>query len=207
MTVEEFYVGYAACAPEQTGRFVRRVVMGLLVAFLLVAAGIVFAFQPFARSTFGFGTLTVVEGVADGPAVDSVWLVGQGKRGFSAGAASRVRVTGAPIERDGIRMLEVMSLQWLGPAARLPEEDLGSRTVSGEIVDTKCYLGVMNPGAGKVHRDCARNCLRGGIPAAIADETGLYFIEGPIDPDLAGQRVKLTGRVIRKSGRLLLRLE
>jgi hypothetical protein len=28
-------------------------------------------------------------------------------------------------------------------------------TLTGEIVDSKCYLGVMNPGQGKVHRDCA----------------------------------------------------
>ena len=37
-------------------------------------------------------------------------------------------------------------------------------TVTGEIVDSKCYLGVMNPGQGKVHRDCAARCLSGGIP-------------------------------------------
>ncbi len=37
----------------------------------------------------------------------------------------------------------------------------------GEIVDSKCYLGVMNPGNGKVHRDCAARCISGGIPAAF----------------------------------------
>ena len=42
--------------------------------------------------------------------------------------------------------------------------DLGAVTVTGEIVDSKCYMGVMNPGQGKVHRDCAARCLSGGVP-------------------------------------------
>jgi hypothetical protein len=45
--------------------------------------------------------------------------------------------------------------------------ELGSVTVTGEIVDSKCYLGVMNPGQGKVHRDCAARCLSGGIPPVL----------------------------------------
>ena len=44
---------------------------------------------------------------------------------------------------------------------------LGTYTLSGEIVDTKCHLGVMNPGSGKVHRDCAIRCISGGIPPGL----------------------------------------
>ena len=50
------------------------------------------------------------------------------------------------------------------PAVQGTTRDLGTVTVTGEIVDSKCYLGVMNPGQGKVHRDCAARCLSGGIP-------------------------------------------
>ena len=51
---------------------------------------------------------------------------------------------------------------------------LGDVDLRGEIVDSKCYLGVMNPGEGKVHRDCAARCISGGVPAALiaADQTG-----------------------------------
>jgi hypothetical protein len=45
-------------------------------------------------------------------------------------------------------------------------------TVTGEIVDSKCYLGVMNPGQGKVHRDCAARCLSGGIPPIFVTTDG-----------------------------------
>ncbi len=51
--------------------------------------------------------------------------------------------------------------------------DLGAVTLTGEIVDTKCHLGVMNPGEGKVHRDCAVRCISGGAPPVSgADQEG-----------------------------------
>jgi len=40
----------------------------------------------------------------------------------------------------------------------------GEFDLVGEIVDSKCYFGNMNPGNGKVHRDCAVRCMSGGIP-------------------------------------------
>ena len=44
----------------------------------------------------------------------------------------------------------------------------------GELVDTKCFLGVMRPATGKVHRGCAVRCLSGGAPPAllVRDEQG-----------------------------------
>ncbi|MEZ4775529.1 MAG: hypothetical protein R3D00_20255 [Bacteroidia bacterium] len=42
--------------------------------------------------------------------------------------------------------------------------DLGEAEMTGEIVDPKCYFGVMKPGEGKPHRACASLCIRGGIP-------------------------------------------
>ena len=39
-----------------------------------------------------------------------------------------------------------------------------TRDISGEIVDPKCYFGVMKPGEGKPHRSCAIRCIAGGIP-------------------------------------------
>lgn len=63
-------------------------------------------------------------------------------------------------------------------------EDLGLQTVKGEIVDPKCYFGVMKPGQGKPHRDCAIRCILGGIPPVMRvrnakGETNYYLIVGP----------------------------
>jgi len=69
----------------------------------------------------------------------------------------------------------------------LPQlEDLGIRKVRGEIVDPKCYFGVMKPGEGKPHRDCAIRCILGGIPPVFHvqnknGENNYYLIVGPHD--------------------------
>ena len=44
--------------------------------------------------------------------------------------------------------------------------------ITGEILDPKCYFGVMKPGEGKVHKSCAIRCISGGIPPVLRHETG-----------------------------------
>lgn len=79
-------------------------------------------------------------------------------------------------------------------------------TLRGEIVDSKCHLGVMVPGEGKTHKDCASLCLRGGIPPAllVRDREGrsalLLLVTPSGDPvgqeavvRLAGEPVEVTG--------------
>ena len=67
----------------------------------------------------------------------------------------------------------------------LPQQkDLGNMKVKGEIIDPKCYFGVMKPGEGKVHRDCAIRCILGGIPPVMLvtnakGEKNYYLVVGP----------------------------
>ena len=42
-------------------------------------------------------------------------------------------------------------------------KELGELQLEGEILDPKCYFGVMKPGHGKPHRDCAIRCIAGGM--------------------------------------------
>lgn len=42
-------------------------------------------------------------------------------------------------------------------------KELGTAQLTGEILDPKCYFGVMKPGQGKPHRDCAIRCIAGGM--------------------------------------------
>jgi hypothetical protein len=44
---------------------------------------------------------------------------------------------------------------------------LGEMDVKGEIVDPKCFFGVMKPGEGKPHEDCAIRCILGGMPPVL----------------------------------------
>lgn len=89
-------------------------------------------------------------------------------------------------------------------------------TLIGEIVDPKCFLGVMKPGEGRTHRACAWLCVRGGIaPVLKVDgEPGRGVViataeGGPANLqvlDLAGDRVELLGELIRQDGLEILRL-
>jgi len=66
----------------------------------------------------------------------------------------------------------------------LPQKkDLGIQTVKGEIVDPKCFFGVMKPGEGKPHKDCAIRCILGGMPPVLIvrnekNEANYYLIVG-----------------------------
>ena len=86
--------------------------------------------------------------------------------------------------------------------------------LTGEIVDSKCYFGVMNPGNGKVHRDCAVRCISGGIPPAflVRDANGqtVTLLLANWKPELLNhiaEPITIRGRLSRSSGRLTLYAE
>ncbi len=69
----------------------------------------------------------------------------------------------------------------------MPDEiaikELGTVLLTGEILDPKCYFGVMKPGHGKPHRDCAIRCIAGGISPVFCvrnekGEANYYLILG-----------------------------
>jgi hypothetical protein len=68
-------------------------------------------------------------------------------------------------------------------ASFAPPKEIGVLDVKGEIVDPKCFFGVMKPGEGKPHKDCAIRCMLGGIPPVlkVTNDEGnqnYYFIVG-----------------------------
>lgn len=140
--------------------------------------------------------------LVDGPTGPSaVILAGQARNAPDPGVLSHdgeiVRLTGNTLERDGRRMLEVGGIEsvTLDPAveARLravTREPLGAVTLAGEIVDSKCYLGRMRPGAGRMHRACAQSCIGGGVSPILVthdpDGEHHWALESP-----AGESVRL----------------
>lgn len=92
----------------------------------------------------------------DGAIVDvgGVFITREGTSILEVGGAANIRAAKDPAPIEGFV-----------PAADIP---LGTVTLRGEIVDSKCYLGAMRPGEGKVHRSCANVCLMGGIPPMLA---------------------------------------
>lgn len=104
-------------------------------------------------------------------------------------------------------------------AASPPPADLGTQTLTGEIVDSKCYFGVMNPGNLAPHRACAIRCISGGIPPVLLvrpkDGPPLYFLlvssEGrPVNDrvlDFVAEPVQITGQVVRQDDLLIMRAD
>ena len=154
---------------------------------MLLGAGLVTLQESVADDArFEFGTTREYTGVLVGDPVPllvagdrTYFLVNPLKFGFDPQARAsltdrRVQLRATLIERGEQAMLEVVegTVEELGiptaADAMAPlGETLGPTRLRGEIVDSKCYLGVMNPGHLKPHRACAINCLRGGIPPVL----------------------------------------
>jgi len=183
----EFFVGYLPAQPPSIARRVRSAVLAGLALALGSALVMVRSQSPYADSHFDFGTERPFTGAIEERPAPALWvgpasapdghlLVAPGKHGAAklvAGLDGRtVTLQGKLIWRGGISMIEVVpgSLRPAAAAAATPPavERLGRLALRGEIVDGKCYLGVMNPGEGKVHRDCAVRCISGGAPPLLA---------------------------------------
>ena len=197
----EFYVGYSPKMPTGLRVFVRRVVVGLGLLAITVAIVLLSGQTPFAKSTFEFGQSRSFEGILETTPYPTLLidrpgdvgsnfkysrylLVAPGKHGadtLSEGTdGKRVHLKGQLIYRDGQTMIEVepASIQAFADMKAGPDEfqHIGEVSVTGEIVDSKCYLGVMNPGMGKVHRDCALRCISGGVPPIFISSAGDQFL-------------------------------
>lgn len=238
----DFYVGYGpgptAAQAAFTKRNSTRAVLVCLAALALVAA----TQRELRDSRFEFGVVREFTGKVEmtpypilraarpgGGA--SVWmLVAQGKHGadplVSSLAGRAVTLRGSLIHQGERTMIEVepgsvTPLDAAASAAIPPVaiERLGRMTLRGEIVDSKCHLGVMNPGERRTHRACAKLCIRGGIPPMLWCENDkgevrrllLVDTEGRAVNDrvveLVGEPVEITGDVTRIDDILLLKAD
>ena len=82
-----------------------------------------------------------------------------------------------------------------------------TKTVTGEILDMKCYMASGAHGDG--HKECAATCIHGGAPMGILTDDGKVYllIEGSKNSDaydeakkFAGEKVTLTGTFSEKNG-------
>lgn len=223
---DDFYVGYDTPIPPAS----RRLVFGsvaIAIALAVAVALVAVTFQtPIAGAAFAYGQRDTFTGVVRAdpyPTLETpterLLLVAPGKHGadeiMRLFVGRRVTLDGSLIVREGRRMIEVapgLVREVTAAGNPAPEEvvaDLGQTTLSGEIVDGKCFLGVMRPGEGTVHRDCARACLRGGLPALFSvrtDDGQHRLLTLVADPhgSLAGAAA-LVGRPVSISGRLEIR--
>lgn len=231
---DDFYIGYLARSPDRLGRHVRWGVAGTVFVALALIVGVAARQTPAEPGSFEFGIERDFEGVlrvaplpilrsasASG-AVTNYVLVGEGKHGLPAFAQAhdgeRVRFRGSLIQKGPSVMVEMndaKSFTAVGPATAsdAPENTvpLGRVVLTGELVDTKCYFGVMRPATGKVHRACAVRCLSGGVPPGLLVRDGrgggvVVMLTGSgggplrLDPQWAARSLRATGDLSLRDG-------
>ena len=237
-----FYVGYLPKAPSGIARKMKVVVVVLFAAATTSAIGFAALQRTYSRSFFESGKERTFDGVVEASPYPTLLsspdganasasrylLVANGKHGADSQLAAyigkSVRLRGRLIYRDDQKMIALAagSIAVLGDGQQnqVAPKNLGEFDLVGEIVDSKCYLGNMNPGNGKVHRDCAVRCLSGGIPPVFAtnDLNGspaVLLLTGPNQKrlpreaflDHVAQPMRIHGRVLQIGNTLLLETE
>ena len=243
---DEFYIGWERKAPPGIGKTVHRAVAVLLLAAVLVPLVLAVSQTMIGTSVFEWGTHKKFAGIfiaqpyphlliprpgqaGNHPADSTYYLVAQWKFGLAPAAVAPfdgkfVTLTGTLIYRGNQTMIET-SPDWIQVAEKtsvtfLPHSlPLGKQTLTGEIVDSKCFLGVMNPGQLAPHRACAIRCISGGIPPVLLvrqqDGAALYLLlvsaaGQPVNQqvlDLVAEPVQITGEVERQGDLLILRAD
>jgi hypothetical protein len=91
-----------------------------------------------------------------------------------------------------------------------PAQQRNKATITGEVIDTKCYMLKGEEGRGKDHKECALKCAKAGVPLAILQEkTNLVYFTAKargmsganemLMPFVA-ERVSVTGTVVERGG-------
>ncbi len=244
---DEFYIGWENKAAPGVGRAVRKAVIALLLLALLMPVVLAVSQRMIGASVFEWGDVKNFSGVLQTapyphllvprpgnsgglPRYSAYYLVAVWKFGLPHDAIAwldgkSVTLKGTLIYRGNQTMIETKP-EWIlandksaSPAAVPQAIALGRQTLTGEIVDSKCFLGVMNPGRLAPHRACAIRCISGGVPPVLLvrqkDGPAIYLLLVSADGrpvnrqvlDLVAEPLEITGEVERQGELLILRAD
>ncbi len=235
MNEEEFYIGWQDKAGVSYKSIRKKFFIFCCMLLVLFSALYLFVEKNFISSYFDYGNFTELKGtvveypvfglktVIDDQQV-TVPLVGFGKFDANPVLSSlkqqiggqdlsgyTITLKGTIIQYKNKRWMELTegdnSIISVDKSIPITQEivDIGQRTVNGEIVDPKCFFGVMNPAYGKIHKSCAIRCISGGIPPILAVKEGDEYIDYYFLTDQEGFKVNkevlsVVGEPVRISG-------
>ena len=244
---DEFYIGWEAKAAPGIGKAVRKVVIALPLLALLAPVVLAVSQRMIGASVFEWGNHKSFSGIlqttpyphllvprpgnADGQSRFSTyylvapWKFGLNREAIAPLDGKSVTLKGTLIYRGNQTMVETQS-EWIqakegasAPAAVPQAIALGKQTLVGEIVDSKCFLGVMNPGQLTPHRACAIRCISGGVPPVLLvrqkEGPAIYLLlvsaeAKPVNKqvlEMVAEPVEITGEVERQGELLILRAD
>ncbi len=243
---DEFYIGWEDKAAPGIRKTVRKAVVVVLLLALLAPVVLALAQRMIGVSVFEWGVqknftgvlkaspyphlLVPRPGAVGGDAQFSTyylvapWKFGLNHEAIASFDGKPVTLKGTLIYRGNQTMVETKP-EWIAVSTNderrarsdTPYQSLGKQTLVGEIVDSKCFLGVMNPGQLTPHRACAIRCISGGVPPVLLvrqkDAAPLYFLlvstgGEPVNQQvlhLVAEPVEITGEVERQGDLLILR--
>ena len=230
---DDFYVGWSGEAPNSYASAGRKfLVLGLIV---MLTAGVLFVTNQnaYIDSNYEYGILQERSGylvqnpvwglrIREDGVIKTIPIVGFGKMGpgptlskmmetHDLQEGTMVTLRGMLTHYQGKYLMELTegenSLVSAGQQTML-ERDIvmkGTQTLRGEIVDPKCFFGVMNPAFKAVHRSCAIRCISGGMPPLLAiRENGVfvdyYFLHGANMESIAAEIMPYIGIPVEVSG-------
>jgi hypothetical protein len=242
---DEFYIGWEAKAAPGIGKTARRISIVLMWLALLAPVVLAVSQTMIGSSVFEWGTLKTFSGmlqtqpyphllvprsgqIGSASSFSSYYLVAPWKFGLDTRVLAQldgrpVTLKGTLIYRGNQTMVETKPdwIQMNGKTVASPPQTvpLGRQTLVGEIVDSKCFLGVMNPGQLTPHRACAIRCISGGVPPVLLvrqkDGPASYLLlvsdlGKPVNKqvlDLVAEPVEITGEVQRQGELLIMRAD
>jgi len=239
MSAREFYVGYLSMPPRL--KWAVRGLVLLLLMLVALDAWLVASMQPAAGNGAWADTAHEYAGtltrepypmlrVKTAAGIKTYLLVSDEKRGADAALGvtpdGPVKLSGFPITRSGLGMIELAAndvavISETSPIEEPAREVHGSVTIEGEIIDSKCWLGVMRPGEGHLHKACASLCIRGGIPPLFVtrgrggDLPNLMLLTqadgGAVPPELiipfVADAVRVTGTIEKRGDLWVLKAD
>ncbi len=243
---DEFYIGWEAKAAPGIGKTARKAAVLVLLLAWLVPVLLAVSQRMIGQSVFEWGKHKTFSGIlqttpyphllvprpgntGSQPQFSTYYLAAPWKFGLKTETIAEfdgkfVTFQGTLIYRGNQTMIEVrpgtIQMTDAATAVALPQAvGLGQQTLIGEIVDSKCFLGVMNPGQLTPHRACAIRCISGGVPPVllVRQQGGpavyLFLVSTDGKPvnkqvlDLVAEPVKITGAVERQGEMLILKAD
>lgn len=243
---DDFYIGWEARGAPGIRKTVRNSALMLFLLSALVSGLLAVSQRMIAQSVFEWGSSKSFSGILQTqpyphllvprpgntralPKFSTYYLVAPWKFGLDGESIApfngkAVTLKGTLIYRGNQTMVETKP-EWIqvsdDRSAPSPPTSvrLGRQTLVGEIVDSKCFLGVMNPGQLTPHRACAIRCISGGVPPVLLvrqkQGPAVYLLlvssEGrPVNLhllDKVAEPVEVTGEVERQGDWLILRAD
>jgi hypothetical protein len=245
---DEFYIGWESKAAPGMGKAARRIAASLLVCALVAPVVLAVSQRTIGAGVFEWGEVKPFSGIlqaapyprllvsrpgdANGwPGHSTYYLVAPLKFGLdpktiAAMDGKPVTLKGTLVYSGNQTMIEAIpdsireEKKSASPAPSPPSAiRLGKHTLVGEIVDSKCFLGVMNPGRLAPHRACAIRCISGGCPPMLVtrrhDGSALYLLLASADGrpvnkevlDMIATPLEITGEVEGQGDLLILRAD